>query len=369
MSMPPRRHPARVAAAVLAVAAALGLSACGGGSSTSGSAAMSTSSVQHGAADSLAGGAVGAPAKEGSVAGSSGSAAVDPNVTKAAQSAASAQLLARTASMSMQVKNLNEAAARARGAALAAGGQVTQENLQTGSNPDPTPVPLGQEGTAQSTQQPIPEGSGTMILQVPGDKLDATLDTLSRIGTVAERQISTEDVTGQVVDTQARLATMKESVARVRALMSQATKLADIVTLESEVSRRQADLESLEAQLSSLNGRVAMSPITLTFWTTTPPAATEKKSTGFIGGLKSGWHAFTVATNVIVTAIGALLPFAILAAVVGIPLLAWSRKRRAARAVPPPPSAMRPPTDPNPPTDPPAPVDPTAPAPAEPVNA
>lgn len=333
MSIPPRRHRVRAAATVIAIAAAVGVSACSSGSASS---SMATSSgAVHSAADSAGSGAITEPSAAAQP-GQSGSKGAAPALTVA--QAASNQLLARTASMSMRVKDLSEAAARARGAALAAGGQVSQEDLQTGPSPDPTP--LGDP----SSKAAAPEGTGTMVLQVPGDKLDATLDTLSRIGTVADRQIGTEDVTGQVVDTQARLATMKESVARVRALMAQATKLSDIVTLEGEVSRRQADLESLESQLDSLRGRVAMSPITLTFWTSSAPAPTER-STGFLGGLAAGWHAFTAATTVLVTALGAVLPFGILGAIVGIPVLALVRRRRAARAVPPPPSATQPPPD------------------------
>ena len=358
MSNPLRGNRTGTAAVLLALTAVIGLAGCSASSGASSDSAASTSggAVGDGSAKSFADG-VAAPDK----AAAGGSANSD--VTKTAQGAATTQLLARTASLSMKVKDLNEAATRTRGAALAAGGQVVQENLQTGSLPDPVATPDSSNVSPSSTVR-YPEGSGTMLIQVPGNKLDATLDALSRIGSVSDRQIGTEDVTGQVVDTKARLATMKESVARVRALMAQATKLSDIVTLESEVSRRQADLESLEAQLSSLNGRVAMSPITVTFWTTTAPVETPSK--GFLGGLKSGWHAFTAATNAIVTAVGALLPFGILAAIVGIPVLAWTRKRRLARAVPPPPSAMQPPTDPTPPSDA---QPPAAPPSGEPVNA
>lgn len=336
MSMPVRRHRVRAAATVMAIAAAVGVGACSSGSA--GSNAASSSGVVGSAAGSAGSGALtepSAPAQPGQ-SGQSSVKGADPASTVAR--AASAQLLARTASMSMTVTDLAEAAARARGVALAAGGQVSQENLQTGPGPDPS------SPATPSTGGSRPEGTGTMVLQVPGDKLDVTLDALSRIGTVADRQIGTEDVTGQVVDTQARLATMKESVARVRALMARATKLSDIVTLEGEVSRRQADLESLESQLDSLRGRVAMSPITLTFWTGSAPAPAER-TTGFLGGLASGWHAFTAATTVLVTALGAVLPFGILAAVVGIPLLALVRRRRAAQAVPPPPGATQPPAD------------------------
>ena len=62
---------------------------------------------------------------------------------------------------------------------------------------------------------------------------------------------------------ESRIKTQRASVARIRELMDQATKLSDVVTLEGELSSRQADLESLLAQQTSLKDRTSLATITL----------------------------------------------------------------------------------------------------------
>ena len=49
-------------------------------------------------------------------------------------------------------------------------------------------------------------------------------------------------------DIASRLRSQQRSVARVRALLAQAKTIGEIVQVEGELSRREADLESLEAQ-------------------------------------------------------------------------------------------------------------------------
>ena len=53
------------------------------------------------------------------------------------------------------------------------------------------------------------------------------------------------------------------------------------------------------------------------------------EETGFVAGLSNGWDAFQGATTGLLTAVGALLPFAILAALVGVPLRTWLRRRQS----------------------------------------
>jgi hypothetical protein len=110
-------------------------------------------------------------------------------------------------------------------------------------------------------------GFGTLTLSVPADKLDSALDQLTRIGTVLRRNTSSQDVTSQYVDTESRLKTMRASVARVRALMTQAKDIGQVVTLEGEVSRREADLESLASQLDALKTSVERSTLAVSLST------------------------------------------------------------------------------------------------------
>ena len=64
--------------------------------------------------------------------------------------------------------------------------------------------------------------------------------------------------------------------------------------------------------------------------------------TGFLAGLQQGWAAFAASVTVLLTALGGVLPFAVVAALVVLPVLAWRRRsRRAAGSAPVSSSAVR----------------------------
>jgi hypothetical protein len=229
--------------------------------------------------------------------------------------------LTRNASLDLRVKDVSVGAARVR--SIATGLQAQVLNEQIGKGDPGGPVPL-QEGSEPSIAQ---TGFGTMTLSVPADKLDPAMDQISRqVGTVLRRSTSAQDVTAQYVDTQSRLKTMRASVARVRALMAQAKDLGQVVALESELSRRQADLESLESQLDALKNSVERSTLTVSLST---PGNEPQTSTGFLAGLRSGWDAFTASAAGLLTAIGAVLPFAAFLALIAAAVIWWLRRRQA----------------------------------------
>ena len=231
--------------------------------------------------------------------------------------------LTRNASLDLRVKDVATGAARVRGIALGLQAQVLSEQIG-GSDPG-GPVPLEQGSESPNAQT----GFGTLSLSVPADKLNTALDQISKqVGTVLRRSTSAQDVTTQYVDTESRLKTMRASVARVRALMTQARDIGQVVTLESELSRRQSDLESLESQLGALENSVERSTLTLTLST---PGNEPETSNGFLAGLSSGWDAFTASAGGLLTAIGAVLPFAVFFALLGAPIVWWLHRRQTNR--------------------------------------
>lgn len=313
--------PRKALAALVATAGLLvGAAACGGGSTSGGGSSGASRAV---APDSAQQGRAASEPKP--LTGAAGDAAkVAPAVVTP-----SSQYLARRAQLSLRVTNISQAAAALRAASTAAGGLILAENIGGSSGP----VPLERDRLTANTY-------GEITISVPADRLDTFLDDVSRLGTVISRQSSSEDVKQQYVDTDARLKTMRASVDRVRALMARATDIGQIVALESELSRRQADLEALESQMAALKDSIARSPVQVSL--TTDPSVVETDETGFLAGLKRGWSAFTASASALVTVIGALLPFALLAGVVAYPLALWLRRRRATRAlapVPAPPAA------------------------------
>lgn len=253
------------------------------------------------------------PVSDGSVA-APGAPVVSPESTH----------LVRRATIAVQVEDIAGSADTVRRIALGSGGMVVAESFG-GSVPD-----LGRNISA--TQY------GTLTLSVPADRLDATLDELSKLGTVIARTSSSDDVKAQYLDTEARIATLRASIERLRVLMDRATEIGHIVSLETELSRRQADLESLQSQLDSLKQSIAMSPIMVQL-TTDPDVVAAATEGGFLGGLEAGWSAFTASLKVLVTALGTVLPFALAAALVIVPVVWWLRRRRGTHPQPDPTTA------------------------------
>jgi len=303
---PRRIRPAR-SLIVLGALSALLLTGCGSGGTTA------TSSEGRASGGALAHDS--AAAKSGT--GTKNNAPVAPADASKSGVVGVGPKLTKSASLDLRVKNIDAAAAQVRAIATGLQAQVLSEQIGTGGSGGP--VPLQAKVDARG-------GFGTLALSVPADKLDTALDQLARIGTVLQRNLSTQDVTAQYVDTESRLKTMRASVERVRALMTQAKDIGQVVVLESELSRREADLESLESQLSTLKNNVERSTLTISLST---PGHETVSNTGFVAGMRSGWDAFTSSARGLFTVIGAVLPFAVFFALAAAPLVWWLRRRRA----------------------------------------
>jgi hypothetical protein len=170
--------------------------------------------------------------------------------------------------------------------------------------------------------------SGEVVLRVPNDRLTATIRDLQALGTVLSSDGRTEDVTAQVIDVQARVRTQRRSLERIRRLLDRATSVDEIVKIESELARREADLESLLGQQRVLSDRTAMATLTARF--TGNGAAANTDDSGFLPGLRAGWEAFVAMSVVGLTVLGATLPFLLAAAILAVPaaLVARGRLRR-----------------------------------------
>ena len=315
----PTASPRRAVRLLGALAAGLLLAGLAAGCSSSGT----TSSSASDSGARAAGGSAAQP-ETGKVAPSGASGGSDA----VNQVVAAERKITRNASLSVQVKDVASAAATVRGIAAGADGFVLNEQLGNAGGSQPAP------DTPSSTPSGAAFGGfGTISLSVPSDRLDAVMDQLSRVGRVLSRTTSSQDVTDQYVDTASRVKTMTASLDRVRALLARATTIGQVVSLESELTRREADLESLQAQLAALKGSVERSTVTVTLSTPAVVAA-QVSDTGFLAGLRHGWNAFQASVTAVLTVLGAVLPFAVLLALVGWPTWRWLRRRQAGLATP-----------------------------------
>jgi hypothetical protein len=165
------------------------------------------------------------------------------------------------------------------------------------------------------------ESSATLTLRVPPAEFRPMLKKLAGLGERLSQSQTAEDVTTQVVDTRSRVATQQRSVARVRTLLGKANTIGEVVQIESELAKREADLESLEAQLARLTDITDLATIEVSLVGPDAAAPVDETDLGFMTGLRGGWDAFVQIVLVGLTVLGALLPFLVAAALLGVP--AW----------------------------------------------
>jgi hypothetical protein len=216
----------------------------------------------------------------------------------------------RTATLAVRVENVRDAAQSAATIAQNAKGLVAGENRSLDED----------------------RSVAEMTIRVPGDEFEATLTALSALGQEENRAIKTDDVTEASLDLDARITSQQASVNRVRALMARANTIGEIVSVEGELTRREAELAALVQRKRTLGDQVQYSTISLSLRgpAAVTPEPPQEDESGFLVGLKDGWNAFLSTVGAVLTVVGAILPFLL---IVGpLVVLFWWLRRRAAAA-------------------------------------
>lgn len=299
-----RGRRAGAALAVAGLAAALALAGCGSGDSGG-----SSSEVAVPQAADNAGAPAGA-APEAATNLDSGKAAVDQPAKAPADLRVDQRSIIYTGSVTVRVDDVDQAAARATAIVAGAGGFIGSDKRSTATD----------------------GGQATLELRVPAAKFTSVVDQLAGLGDEEQRGIDTQDVTEETLDLDARLASQRARVDSGRRLLAQAKTLADLVMLEGELAKREADLASLEAKKRRLADLTALSTVTAVLLDRGVAAPGDDEPSGFLGGLSAGWNALVASLRVVLTVLGAVLPWLV---ILGLPLLAvvWAARRARRRPV------------------------------------
>ncbi len=175
-----------------------------------------------------------------------------------------------------------------------------------------------------------------LVIRIPVADFDATMSELEKVAQLASSSRDSEDVTTEVIDTEVRIRAQSESLKRVELLLAQAQSIRDIVAIEAQLTRRQAELDSLKSRQAYLADQTSLSTITV-FLEKKPEKTAAKKAeeddSGFFAGLGDGWDGMKTFLVGLATVTGTLLPFAVLLLVLGVPT--WLVVRNISRRRPP----------------------------------
>ncbi|GAF80224.1 unnamed protein product [marine sediment metagenome] len=164
--------------------------------------------------------------------------AADREPTQSLDQNRSDRMLIKRASLHIEVDDVKTVVAMAASIAEEAGGYV--ENSSSSGNED-----------------------ASLTMRVPAEELEGVLDRLAALGTETSRYLSTEDVTGEVIDLEA---TLKNRIAlrdRLRTLLERAQNVKDVLLVEEQLTRLQAQIDSMEGRLKSLRGKAKLASLTL----------------------------------------------------------------------------------------------------------
>ncbi len=141
------------------------------------------------------------------------------------------RMLVWKASVALAVDNVSNAVSRVRAVAQKAGGYVESASDRGGEH-------------------------ASLLLRVPSAALKDALGSLEGLGTVTHREVSSEDVTEQYIDVDARVRNLAALRDRLKALLDKATAVKDVLEIEKELTRVQTELDSLQGRLKALKGQV-----------------------------------------------------------------------------------------------------------------
>ena len=212
----------------------------------------------------------------------------------------------RTGYLSLSVDSPSETADQITDVVEAAGGRIA-------SRSDYTPVDYGQP-------------SSYLEARIPYDVLDSTVETIQELGDVQEVSLNSVDVSLQKVDLDARIGVLEAAIERLNELLAEAASTSDLIAVESALSERQAELDSLQSQRDYLSDQTLFA--TLSISVITPANATPAEPDGFLDGIIRGWESVLAFFAGTIVWAGILVPWLGLAAVVIAIILLLRRLRR-----------------------------------------
>jgi archaellum component FlaC len=167
----------------------------------------------------------------------------------------------------------------------------------------------------------------SLVIKVPVDSLDVTLASINQLGKVQSQKLESNDVTQQIVDSDARLKNLRQQEDQTRKIMDRAGSINDTLNVSQSLANIREQIEQIDAQVKNMRQQVAYSTIYLELeeLQAINPGSdplglriqeTWKSSTGMAGGL---------VTNIGLTLLW-LLPFSpLFAAGAGI---YWLRRKK-----------------------------------------
>lgn len=170
--------------------------------------------------------------------------------------------------------------------------------------------------------------SAYLWVRIPVQALDQAVPAIEALGVVESKTLNNVDVTLQVVDLDARIQVLEDAIARLDELLLSAETTAEVIEIETALSERQAELDSLNSQRTYLSDQIQYASLGVDLRTS--EEAPEREAGSFLDGIIAGWQSILAFFAGTVVFFGFVLPWLGLLILVALVITAvvWIRRRR-----------------------------------------
>jgi hypothetical protein len=220
----------------------------------------------------------------------------------------------RTGAVDLRVsgKRLNNVYDSASNDAAAVGGYVESSSTSVASSDSP---------------------SAMLVLRIPSASFQKVVGEIAGIGKVLSESTQGQDVTGTIINIDARIANLTAEESALRKLIGQAGTIPHILTVENQLFGVEEQIEELSGQQSSLANQVTYGTLSINLAATAAAPAkvtTPKPQNAFSQGAKLALHNTAASLHGIAIAVGAAFPALIVAALALVGFGLARRRRRPA---------------------------------------
>ena len=238
--------------------------------------------------------------------------------------------IVRTATLELEVEDVSAAVREVEGAAVAAGGFVSQSNVFVDA---PTEPDGGGDGAPRRTQ------TASVTIRVPTEAYSSVMSKLRGIAKeVRSERSEGSEVTEEYTDLEARLRNLEATEASYLELLTKAGEIADILLVQDRLNEVRLEIEQVQGRINVLDNLVDLATITVQLSVAAPGEEPGDEK----GWVEKAWDAAWDGSQAVLVALGTVaivggvaLIWLIVPGIVG--LLAWRRfGSRLVRPRPPP---------------------------------
>jgi hypothetical protein len=254
-------------------------------------------------------------------------------------SAPSSHYLVRTGDLSLLVARgtLQSTVDRITSMTTAVNGYVvssavgSQDTGTATAEPMPLDSTVSSDGAAKGSVS-VAQGNpyASLVVRVPEQFFDAAIKRFSKLGDVQSVTTSSEDVTSQYVDLQARLTHYRAVERRLVAFLSQTTTVSQMLAVQDRIDKVQLTIEELTAQLKSMQETTTYGTLSVYVSEKDRTPVAIHASNSFGGTLRNSIDLLGRGVRVTALVVTALLPWLVVFGVIGA--VAWYVVRRVRRS-------------------------------------